>query len=465
MEEQYSKSALDKFRQWHFWWLVVFSFLLIITFVYYLPTMFLSQSMLPHDGAPMGMPIDESQPHGHDGPGNSVPNTSPASGMDDEMHQHMDGHTDGGMSMDEMTEHMMEVHDMTEEEADQMMDEMMGHEHEEGMGHEQSGVGGVVYNEEADVKAGIAVNLNVNPVPYNSGTPLRLDFFVNEKPGNVPVPESSLELNHTKKIHVVGLRSDMNEFFHIHPEPVDNSGVFSINHTFNKPGLYKIWSDVKRGGVIYLFGHPEINVNGAGSKQEKNVSFSRNFTAGNYQVSLVTDDAVVKDRGAVLSFDIHTLNGQEVSVEDYLGAQMHLVLVKDDLKQFIHAHPEGAGHEHSSNTIINTANAQGDGHMDHDHGGTTSDAPSTGDEVISFTAVFPEAGLYKAFAQFRPQGIDMPADEALLAEFWIQVEEKAPFPVSQWWGLLLVSIILTAALSWVVNNYLKVKSEDVKVNK
>ena len=65
-DEQFPKQALDKFRQWHFWWLVVFSFLLIVTFVYYLPAMFLNQSMAPHGT----MPIDESQPHGHDVSGN-----------------------------------------------------------------------------------------------------------------------------------------------------------------------------------------------------------------------------------------------------------------------------------------------------------------------------------------------------------------------------------------------------------
>ena len=442
MEEQFPKLALDKFRQWHFWWLVVFSFLLVITFVYYLPAMFLNQSMAPHD-APMGMPVDESKPHGHD------EGTSPSP---------------------EATGHMME--------DGQTM---------------TGGHSGAVYHEEGQVREGLAVNLNVNPVPYNAGSPLRLDFFVNQKPGNLPVPASNLEINHTKKIHVVGLRSDMNEFFHIHPkESQDNEAVFTINHTFNKPGLYKIWSDVKKDGTSHVFGHPEVNVNGEGSREEKpfdkaqgkQVSFSRNVTVNNYQVSLVTDGTVVKGRDVVLTFDIHTLTGQEITVENYLDAQMHLVLIKDDWKQFIHAHPVrskmsqtsadmplasrtsngthpagAASDKHSFNNIISTVYANGND----DHGTPSGGTPS-GDEVITFNATFPEAGLYKAFAQFRPQGINLPSDEAITAEFWIQVEEKAPFPVSQWWGLLLVSVLLIAGLSWWVKKYLVVKAEDVKVN-
>src|SRR3989338_11103676 len=103
-ESEFTKPALDKFRQWHFWWLVVFSFLLIVTFVYYLPTRFLQQMGVPHDEA---MPFDESQPHGHDASGNSIPGEHEDSMMSDEMHEHMDEHM-SEMNMDEMMEHMME---------------------------------------------------------------------------------------------------------------------------------------------------------------------------------------------------------------------------------------------------------------------------------------------------------------------------------------------------------------------
>jgi len=408
MDEQFSKSALDKFRQWHFWWLVVFSFLLIVTFVYYLPTRFLQQIGTPH-----------------------------------EEDEHMQEHMKQGMSEEEMKKHMAEEH------GDQMRDE---HMKDEMMEHEEGSR--TFYHEEGEVKEGLAVNLNISPVPYNIGVPLSVDFFVNTKPGNVPVLANQLQIEHTKLMHVVGLRSDMNEFFHIHPEFLaDNPSIFSIEHIFKKPGLYKIWSSVKKDGVDHVFGHPEVNINGAGPREEKKVSFERNIVTDNYQVSLTADSTVVKGREAELSFDIHTLTGQEVTVEDYLGAQMHLVLIKDDLKQFIHTHP--AGHGHSGNyELIPIARANGDD----DHG-------TGGDEVISFAITLPEAGLYKAFAQFRPQGTKLPTDEAITAEFWIEVEEKAPFPVSQWWGLLLVSAALIAGLSWAVKKYLVVKAEDIKMNK
>jgi hypothetical protein len=279
-----------------------------------------------------------------------------------------------------------------------------------------------------------------------------MSFFVNQKPGNIPVPASSLQIEHEKLMHVVGVRSDMNEFFHIHPKPSADAGVFAIDYAFKKPGLYKIWSDVKKDGEIHLYGHPEVNVVGDGQREEKKVSFARNVVAGNYQLSLNAADTIVQNKEAELSFDIHTLNGQEINVENFLGAQMHLVFIKDDWSEFIHTHPDS--HAHSNSGIIQTVLAD----EGHEH-------TATDDEVITFHATFPSAGLYKAFAQFRPQGIDLPAEQAITAEFWIQVEEKAALPISQWWLLLIVSAVLMAGLSWAVKSYLVVKAEDVTVKK
>lgn len=419
MDEQFPKSALDKFRQWHFWWLVVFSFLLIVIFVYYLPTRFLQQTGQPH--AMSGMPIDESQPHGHEG--------------------------DGMMTDEEMGGEM-------EDKMHEMMSAEGGDEH-----------GGAVYKEESAVKEGLAVNLNISPVPYNIGVPLSMDFFVNQKPGNAPILANQLQIEHEKLMHVIGVRSDMNEFFHIHPEFLaDNPAIFNVEHTFQKPGLYKIWSEVKKDGVNYSFGHPEVNINGAGLKEENKVSFSRNIIIGNYQVSVETSDTVVKGREVDISFDIHSLTGMEIEVEQYLGADMHLSIIRDDRKQFMHVHPEGHSHSQVPG-LISVALAHG-GTEDEPAGATDEhQTSSSGDQVISFKVTFPEAGLYKAFAQFRPKGIDLPADESLLAEFWIQVEEKATLPISQWWMLLFVSVVLIAGLSWWVNWYLKVKPEDVQIKK
>lgn len=316
--------------------------------------------------------------------------------------------------------------------------------------------------EENTIQEGLAVNLHWTPVHVISGTTTKLDFFVNEKPENRPITD--LQIDHEKLMHVIGIRSDMNEFFHIHPARSENASrdthpsFFSIEHVFQKPGIYKIWSEIKSQGVNYVFGHPKLTVEGLGPVDEKKMTFFNNVIIEQYQVSLRYNQPIPAKHDHDLVFDIHTLAGDEVVLENYLGAPMHLSLMKDDLRQFIHTHPEGA-HNDREHMMEITARIMplARAHEGEEPAGA---APTSGaDEVVAFRVVFPEPGLYKAFAQFRPQGINLPSEEALTASFWITVEDaSAAEKISSWWGLLVSSLILIAVLSYGVSRYVRVQA-------
>ncbi len=408
----------------------------------------------------------------------------------------------------------------------------MGHGEEmvQGDGHMMEASGATQYHEQGAVQSGVSVDLNVIPtnaifrtdilsgdetekrcgpqppaacgygtvlgcriadqqwgcysIPIITASSTRLDFFVNEKPGNMPVPLQELEIEHMKYMHVIGVRDDLNEFFHIHPlsscdtvnptaEQIERSvsksitlidkgniemslgcttsldmGTFSIRHTFVNPGQYKIWSEIKKDGVNYTFGHPPFVVQGAGVTENKKVSFARQFLVGNYQALLSLDEPVVKGHPHDLTFEIHTPDGRDVELDDYLAAKMHLTVIKDDWKQIIHTHPEGPGHA-ATFRVINRANA---------NGGEKHSGAQTNVHGISFQVIFPEAGLYKAFAQFHPKNSTLLPEDALTAEFWIEVKDKAPSGISTWTGLLMVSLIAIGVLTWLVRRYLKVGS-------
>jgi hypothetical protein len=307
--------------------------------------------------------------------------------------------------------------------------------------------GATQYHEQGTIQDGLAVDLNVTPLPVITASSTRFDFLVNQKPGNEAIPLSSLQLEHTKYMHVIGVRSDMNEFFHIHPvESTTTPGILSVNYAFANPGQYKIWSEIKKDGVNYAFGHPAVAVQGAGVTEKKQVSFARQFVIDNYQAVLSLDEPVVKGHAHALTFEIHTRDNQEVKLDDYLAAKMHLTLIKDDWKQLIHTHPEGPGHA-ATLRIINRASA---------NGGDQHAAPPADNHGIRFQVVFLEAGIYKAFAQFRLKNSALPPDTALTAEFWIEVKDKAPPAISVWTGLFIVSLVTMGILSWLVRKYLKV---------
>jgi len=296
--------------------------------------------------------------------------------------------------------------------------EVMDENVKDGAMHEENVHGGYEYREEKDIFEGFSVNLTATPTPIRIGSPVELNFFVNEK---------------------------------------STSGVFTVQEIFLKPGLYKIWSEVKKDGIIHATGHPEISIEGDAPRSEKTISFEKNVIVGNYEVNLDMEELVVQGHEHELSFDIHTRTGEEVDVENYLGAPMHLTIIRDDWKEFLHTHPEEDA-AHMPFRFIPTARAHGENES------TESSAPANGDKAINFHIVLPEAGLYKAFAQFRPQGIDMPSDEALKAEFWIRVEERtnADTGLSDWWILFISSGVAIAVLSFIVKKFITVKPVPTK---
>jgi len=339
--------------------------------------------------------------------------------------------------------------------------------------------GEALEHESSDIREGLAVDMSASPAP-TVGRATWFDFFVNEKPANAPIPAEDIEIEHEKSMHVIGVRSDMEEFFHIHPLPDSASpGHLVVPHTFAAPGIYKLWTEVKRGGVIHAIGQPEFVVNGPGSQSAKSVSFARNIVVGNYQVALELDEPVAESREAELAFDIHTLTGDEVEVESYLGAAMHLAVIKDDWTEFVHTHPVRGDDGHASQSfdadsalfLKTTLRAEGASNGTHPgrgdmheaggliprasaHGEAEETADVGDDHGALFHVIFPEAGLYRAFAQFRPAGADLSPEEALTAAFWIRIEEQAPF-FSNWWLRLFVSLVLIVALSWGVRRYLE----------
>ena len=408
MPDNNQNEALEKIAkqeiEWHFWFAAVFSAFLIIIVVYYLPARFLEQA-----GEGRGHPRENAMGEGVHGEENAA--------MDDM------GDTSGMMHADDSTATMgEEVHDA---------------------GHAQ---GSSLYHEEGDVKEGLVINFNFSPVQLLTSSPAKLDFFVNEKPNNKPVTD--LEISHEKFMHVIGVRSDLNEFFHVHPEKTaDRPGFWSVAHNFMNPGIYKVWSDIKRGSTVHTFGHPQFAVGGSGAREEKMVEFLTNVIVGNYQVKLNYGSGIFTGRETDLVFEIRDLVGTPVKVEPFLAAQMHLAVIKDDLRQFMHAHPAEEGHAHANlPSLLSKALANGG----------DSHAPT---DQISFHVTFPESGIYKLFAQFRPEGIDLPSDQSLVAGFYVQAEEAKPF-FSPWWIKLFWSALAIIALSLAVKKYLKVPAKN-----
>lgn len=367
-------------------------------------------------------------------------------------------HPDGTQSdhADEMAEHM----DMMENDEHVMMDMDEHGAHGEGQSHE-----------EWDVTEGLVSNFNApkNPVV---GTQATLQFFVNMKPEGTPVTD--LQIEHEKYYHLIGVRDDLSEFFHLHPEET-SPGNWTVEHVFEQSGTYKLWSDIKQGGTVHSFGHPSFTVADESSENKTEtiakepILFLTNVMLADRQVSLHYDAPLVKGVEQTLHITVKDLYGNGIALNNYLGAKMHLVIIKDDLSEYVHTHPGEAHAESIAPPADEHDNS--DGH----HGLLTiptvfahgAEGGAVDPDELSFTAVFPSEGVYKLFAQFRPADAELASDEVLLAEFYVNVAKEgikvsgsaktSTRPQFSWWTLFIVSVGMMSVLSYGVHRYLQNK--------
>jgi len=305
-----------------------------------------------------------------------------------------------------------------------------------------------LYHEETEVKEGITVNLNVTPANPKAGEVSKLDFFVNLKPGGKGVPESELEIQHEKKMHVIGVRRDLNEFFHVHPIPLENPAILSVNHTFQKPGEYKIWSEIKYQGEDHAFGHPIISLVGLGPTFEPQREITTNKIIGNYQITIDYHNLALGQSNHI-DILVKDLVGRKVELENFLAEKMHLTVISEDLSQFIHTHPQGHGEMHvGQNSLFFIPRALANGAQEHEK--------PTDEDHVGFAIPLKKAGFYKIFAQFRPAEANLTKDEALLTEFWVKVDEKPVATISPKIKYTAISIILIILLSLAVKKYITI---------
>jgi len=252
------------------------------------------------------------------------------------------------------------------------------------------------YLEAASVTDGLAVDMvAVGPVRINE--PVTLRFFVKVKPGDIAV--NDLQVEHEKLMHVIGVRDDLREFFHIHPVKVA-PGTWEATHVFTRGGTYKLWAEVGFLDGSYSFGQPELSVTGDLGEAATNAATNSDRPdyeqRGGYQITFKHTEPLLSGRTTSLQFLIRDAAGREIPTENFLGASMHMVIVKDNLAVCLHAHPVDVGFA---------------------------------DPVISFSQIFAKPGNYKLFAQFRPKGCNLPPDDAILAEFRVEVMAGYSVPV------------------------------------
>lgn len=170
----------------------------------------------------------------------------------------------------------------------------------------------------------------------------------------------ALDLQHEKKIHLIVVSDDLSYFEHIHPD-YQSDGSYQIrvkgkgeNYTdgsgknetrFEHGGNYFLFADYKPTGGAHQVEKVPLKINGP---EKPRTSYSTNKLAGNsgnYSVTLNADGGKLITGTQLHIAGTVLKDGKEIdatTLENYLGAKAHMVVISVDDKEYLHVHPDVA---------------------------------------------------------------------------------------------------------------------------
>lgn len=214
------------------------------------------------------------------------------------------------------------------------------------------------------------------PADIPPGKPIDLAITLKD---SARKPVKDVDTVHEKPLHLLVVSKDLSYFAHEHPTRKPDGG-FALSFTFPAPGVYTLYHDFTPKGSPQQVVPVEVRVTGtAPAPIALTPDISGPKMIDGYTVTL-DSNGPLRTGESHLSYTL-TKDGKPVrDLSPYLGAMGHLVIISEDLRQFVHAHP----------------------HDGADHGSApTSDARGP---KVDFEAHFTAPGRYKSWAQFQHLG-------------------------------------------------------------
>lgn len=188
---------------------------------------------------------------------------------------------------------------------------------------------------------------------------------------------------HTKLLHLIVVSEDLTQFLHLHPA-YQGEGRFVLEGVIlPEAGNYILYSDFTPTGESQQVVRSTLSTSGATMNMPHLTPGTDEVAVGPLTVRLDLPNAV--SAGVTMNINFHvsdSKSGKSIdSLDEYLGAAGHLVIIDESTAHYIHTHPAG----------------------DHDMSAMGGMKMQYGPD-ISFEAEFPEVGLWAAWLQVQYKG-------------------------------------------------------------
>jgi hypothetical protein len=227
------------------------------------------------------------------------------------------------------------------------------------------------------------LKVETTPKVLKPGQPIKFRFTVHHPVTGAQVRDFAVI--HDKLFHLFVISRDLEEFAHIHPEQ-HSDGSFTIEHTLPKAGHYKLYADfLPMGGGAQITGVPFATV---GVDTDLVASRARltpdvfTKTVDGVKVEVVNERALIlggEEVDFIFRFTDAKTDTPIADLEKYLGAFGHLVVLSEDMTEYVHAHPR-----EETQPDLN--------------------APERGGPEVLFDALLPKPGRYRMWLQFQRGG-------------------------------------------------------------
>jgi hypothetical protein len=174
-------------------------------------------------------------------------------------------------------------------------------------------------------------------------------------------------VEHEKELHLVAVSRDLVRYAHVHPTR-DDAGVWSVDLPDLEPGPYRVFADFRPTDGPSLTLGVDAVVPGTYAAPGP-MPATLTVTVDGFDVSLDGE----LHAGSASSVVVRVSSGgSPATLQPYLGADGHLVAIRDGDLAYLHVHPD----EHS---------------------------PAPGE--VGFTVEVPSAGRYRLFFDFLVDGV------------------------------------------------------------
>jgi len=137
---------------------------------------------------------------------------------------------------------------------------------------------------------------------------------------------------HERDLHLIVVAADnLGDYQHVHPELAPD-GTWSATLGVS-PGRYRLFADTQPADAAEMVLEAELRATGGKPVRQPLPEPTEVARVGRYAVTLAAD-------GSTVTFTV-TRDGEPVTdLEPYLGADGHLVALREDDLAYLHAHPE-----------------------------------------------------------------------------------------------------------------------------